>query len=132
LSSCYQNGTCESSFESSQHQECFLYWTHDHLRLWPTPQSGQSPKFSIYTERTKSKNLRIDDVKSMIFDKLDRLMPNTVDFTDSVTDSTYLYYFVRKKPNGPNGIRTHNPWIRFQHKYSERPSDLGSSASYLC
>jgi hypothetical protein len=37
-----------------------------------------------------------------------------------------------KKPNGPTGIRTHDPWIRFQHKYSERPSDLGYSASYLC
>jgi hypothetical protein len=47
LSSCYQNGTCECSFERSQHQECFLYWTNGHLRLWPTPQSGQSPKFSI-------------------------------------------------------------------------------------
>jgi hypothetical protein len=68
----------------------------------------------------------------MVFDKLDRLMPNTVDFTDSDIDSTHLYYFVRKKPNRPTGIRTHDPWIQFQHKYSERPSDLGYSASYLC
>jgi hypothetical protein len=30
-----------------QHQECFLYWTHPQLRLWPTPQSSQSPIFSI-------------------------------------------------------------------------------------
>jgi hypothetical protein len=34
LSSCYQNGTCESSFERSQHQECFVYWIHGHP--WPT------------------------------------------------------------------------------------------------
>jgi hypothetical protein len=33
----------------------------------------------------------------MVFDKLDRLMPNTVDFTESDIDSTHLYYFVRKK-----------------------------------
>jgi hypothetical protein len=40
----------------------------------------------------KERNLRIyaiDDVKSMFFDKLDRLMPNTVDFTDSDIDSTH-------------------------------------------
>jgi hypothetical protein len=51
---------------------------------------------SIPTERTKPLNLRIDDVKSMIFDKLDRLMPNTVDFKDSDIDSTQLYYFFPK------------------------------------
>jgi hypothetical protein len=46
LSSCYQKWTCDGSFERSQHQECFLYWTHGHLRLWLTPQSDQSPKIS--------------------------------------------------------------------------------------
>jgi hypothetical protein len=47
LSSCYQNGTCEGSLERSQHQECFLHWTHGHLHLWLNPQSGQSPEFSM-------------------------------------------------------------------------------------
>jgi hypothetical protein len=68
----------------------------------------------------------------MVFDKLDRLMPNTVNFTDSDIDSTHLYYFVRKKAKWSDWDSTHDPWIRFQHKYSERPSDLGYSASYLC
>jgi hypothetical protein len=47
LSSCYQNWTCESSFERSQHQQCFLYWTHGYLRLWPTLQRPKSQIFNI-------------------------------------------------------------------------------------
>jgi hypothetical protein len=46
----------------------------------------------------------------MIFDKLDRLMPNTVDFTDSDIDSTTL--------GSDFSINI--------------VSDLGYSASYLC
>jgi hypothetical protein len=49
LSSCYQNGTCESSFERSQHQECFLYWTHGHLRLCLLPNPAKVPNFQYRT-----------------------------------------------------------------------------------
>jgi hypothetical protein len=45
LSSCYQNWICESSFKRSQHQKCFLYWTHGHLRPWPTPNPAKVPNF---------------------------------------------------------------------------------------
>jgi hypothetical protein len=35
----------------------------------------------------------------MIFVKLGRLMPEIIDFGDSNTNSTILYYFIRKKAN---------------------------------
>jgi hypothetical protein len=56
-------------------------------------------------------------------------MSEIIDLTDSNINSTILYYFIRKKPTGPAKIRTHDPWIRFQDKKIQRPSDDGYLAS---
>jgi hypothetical protein len=58
----------------------------------------------------------------MIFVKLDRLMSEIIDLADCNINSTILYY-------GPAEIRTHDPWIRFQHNNIQRPSDHGYPAS---
>jgi hypothetical protein len=65
----------------------------------------------------------------MTFVKFYRLMSETTGFADSNINSTVLYYFIRKKPIGPTEIRTHDPWIQFQHKNIQRASDHGYSAS---
>jgi hypothetical protein len=63
----------------------------------------------MHTLKERNRRIRIDGVKSMVFDKLDRLMPNTVDFTDSDIDSTHLYYFVRKKADRDSNPRPLDP-----------------------
>jgi hypothetical protein len=70
-----------------------------------------------YTERTKTWISRFGDVTIMFFDKLDRLVSETVKFTDNIIDSTVLCLFTE--------IRAHNPWIRFQHNNIQREYDLG-------
>ena len=48
FSFCGSNWTCEGSLERSQCKDHFELKRHGHVRLWPTPQSGQSPKFPLY------------------------------------------------------------------------------------
>jgi hypothetical protein len=57
------------------------------------------------------------------------MMLEIMDFADSNINSTILYYSIRKKAIGPAEIRTHGPWIRFQHNNNQRPSDHGYPAS---
>jgi hypothetical protein len=66
------------------------------------------------------------------------LMSETVDFADTYVDfllfyskkmpNDFLLFYSKKKPNGSTEIRTHYPWIRFQHNNILRPSGQG----HLC
>jgi hypothetical protein len=79
--------------------------------------------------KNKTVNAKIWRHKIDDFVKLDRLMSEIIDFADSYTYSTILYFFFEKEPIGLAEIRTHDPWIRVQHSNIQRPSDHGYSVS---
>jgi hypothetical protein len=68
----------------------------------------------------------------MIFDKLDRLMPNTVDFTDLRHRFYAFVLFCPQKAKWSDWDLNPRPLDPISAKYSEGPSDLGYSAPYLC